>query len=78
MHLVYIIHSKKLGKFYTGYTSKTVEERLAYHIYNNQGFTGRADDWTVVFTKKFVSKRTALAFEKKIKKRGASRFLNDL
>ena len=56
-------------------TSLTIEDRLAYHNYKNKSFTQQANDWEVIFTKDFKSKKEAVIFEKKIKKRGAKRFL---
>ena len=77
MFTVYILFSKKLNKYYTGFTSLSMEERLSYHNYNNKGFTGKADDWNAVYTEVLLSKKDALILEKTIKKRGAKRFLND-
>lgn len=74
---VYILFSIKLNRFYVGYTSLTIEERLNYHLSNHKGFTAKAKDWEVVWTKIINSKSEALTLEKKIKKRGAKRFIDD-
>ena len=73
----YIIYSKGINRFYIGYTSLTLEERLSYHNYNNKGYTGRASDWEIVWNRRFETKKQAMLEEKKIKKRGAKRYLLD-
>ncbi len=75
---VYILYSATIEKYYVGYTSQTLTERLNYHLGNHKGFTSRAKDWKVVFAKVIDNKNEALKLEKKIKKRGVSRFLNDI
>ena len=74
---VYRLFSISLNKHYVGYTSLTIEERLNYHLSNHKGFTAKAKDWEVVWTKIINSKSEALTLEKKIKKRGAKRFIDD-
>ncbi len=78
MSIVYILFSKKLQRFYVGYTSMTMKERMRRHLTHKKGFTARANDWKIVFTKEVNSKTQALKLEKKIKKRGAKRYLEDL
>lgn len=74
---VYILYSKALKRYYTGYTSQKIEERLAYHLGNHSGFTSRAKDWKLVWTEDVIDKSDALILERKIKKRGAARFINE-
>ena len=48
----YILYSKKLGKFYTGATHTTVNERLTKHnsgAYGKHRFTASTDDWELFF-----------------------------
>ena len=78
MFTVYILHSLSINKFYTGYSSLAPHLRLAYHLTKHNGFTAKAKDWIIVYTQNCDSKVSAMALECKIKKRGASRFLNDL
>ena len=73
----YIIFSKSINRFYIGYTSLSLEDRLSYHNYNNKGYTARASDWVMVWNRTFEAKRFAMLEEKKIKKRGAKRYLID-
>ena len=75
---VYILKSDLLNRFYVGFTSSSVEDRLKQHLGNHRGFTARAKDWKIVYQKSLDTKQEALDLEKKIKKRGAQRFLNDL
>ncbi|WP_235296399.1 GIY-YIG nuclease family protein [Portibacter marinus] len=76
MFTTYIIYSQALRKYYTGYTSQSAEERLTYHNKKHQGFTSRAKDWVVVYSQSFPTRAEALLQERRIKKRGAVRFLD--
>jgi putative endonuclease len=78
MFNVYILYSQTVGKFYTGFTSLSLDERLAYHNAKNKSFTNQATDWSIVFSEAFQTKKEAMAFERKIKKRRAKRFLDNL
>ncbi|MCB9195134.1 MAG: GIY-YIG nuclease family protein [Flavobacteriales bacterium] len=76
-YTVYILYSVLGNKFYTGYTSTNIDERIRKHKSNHKGFTGKYLDWETVFTFKTSEKNEALRLEQKIKKRGAFRFLMD-
>lgn len=67
-----------MDKYYVSKTSLTAEERLAYHLYKHKGFTPKAEDWIIVFTIKVSSNTEALLLERKIEKRGAKRYLDDI
>jgi len=43
-------------------------ERLRKHNSNHSGFTGKYNDWKIVYSEKFVSKSEAYARERQIKK----------
>jgi|GEM_PF-684204 len=75
MFSVYIIHSECLQKFYTGYTSLDIQERIRRHRSNHSGFTGKANDWKIIWVKTTNSKSHAQSLEKQIKARGAKRYL---
>ena len=49
MFTVYILFSEQLQKYYIGYTSKNVQDRLKEHLYNHKGFTAKAKDWSVIY-----------------------------
>lgn len=74
----YIIFSKSLQKHYTGSTGQDFDNRLYQHNLNHKGFTGKANDWMAIFKIEFSTVTEARSMEKKIKKRGAKRFLNNL
>ena len=78
MFTVYILFSIQLQKHYVGYTSKDVKERFQEHLLNHKGFTAKTKDWTIVYQTNFSSKLEAIALERKIKKRGAKRYMNDI
>ncbi len=52
----YIIYSQQLDKYYVGHTSN-LDERLKKHHTNHKGFTGKANDWAVVYTVTYFTKR---------------------
>ncbi|OFX83819.1 MAG: excinuclease ABC subunit C [Bacteroidetes bacterium GWF2_33_16] len=64
---LYILHSGTLDKFYIGYTSNLIE-RLRKHNSNHNGFTGKVNDWKIVYWEEFFSKEQAYAREREIKK----------
>ena len=76
MFTVYILHSDELGKFYAGHASD-LEKRLERHGKDRSKFTGRAQDWKLVWHVEVESKSEAMKLELSIKKRGIGRFLAD-
>ena len=75
--VVYILHSTSLNKYYVG-RAYSLDARLAKHLTNHSGYTGNAKDWIIVFSVECATKSEAVQLEKKIKKRGAQRYLDDL
>jgi len=63
----YIIYSQQLDKYYVGHTSN-LDERLKKHNTNHKGFTGKANDWAVVYTEIYSTKELAYAREREVKK----------
>ena len=78
MFTVYILFSKQLQKYYVGYSSKNAQDRLKEHLCNHKGFTAKAKDWNIIYKIEMNSKSEALMLERKIKKRGAKRYLNEI
>ena len=76
MFTTYILYSTKLNKFYTGQT-EDIGRRLEEHNRGKTNFTRNGSPWILVFTIEFDNRVDAVALEKKIKKRGAGRFLQD-
>lgn len=66
-YLVYIIYSQRIDKYYVGYTSQNIGERIRKHNSNHKGFTGKANDWILVYQELFEYKTQALGREKQIK-----------
>jgi putative endonuclease len=77
---IYIIQSASTGRFYCGQSSD-VERRLRQHNdpeYRLSKTTKRFDGpWLLVWTKECTTRGKAMKLEKKVKKRGISRFLKD-
>ena len=66
-YTVYILHSEKLNRYYTGYTTN-LDVRMALHNNPAAGkFTAKADDWELVFEISCKDQTQALAIEKHIK-----------
>lgn len=67
MNYVYILYSENLDKFYVGYTSIALTERLKKHLSNHRGFTSKAKDWRIEYFEEYAIKKEAIAREKEIK-----------
>jgi len=80
-HLVYILQSVSTGRYYCGQT-RNLEVRLAQHndpandlAKTTKRFQGR---WELVWSAEVGDGGEAVRLERKIKKRGIKRFLEDL
>jgi len=73
---VYILYSSSLKKFYTG-ASRYSAKRIRQHNAHQSKWTSQADDWTMLWQAIADDMPSARALEKKIKSRGAKRFLRD-
>jgi len=76
MYLTYILYSSKINKFYVGQT-EDIKRRLEEHNRGKTRFAATGVQWIIIFSKEFSSRSEAMKLEKKIKSRGASRFLAD-
>ncbi|MGB0881040.1 MAG: GIY-YIG nuclease family protein [Polaribacter sp.] len=65
-YFVYIIFSEKIDRFYVGFTSD-IPSRIEKHNQKHKGFTGRSNDWTLMYFEEFNTKKEALLRERKIK-----------
>ncbi len=65
--ITYILFSVSLNRFYIGYTSDKIEERLRRHNSEHKGFTGAASDWVVVYFEVYSTKSEAMQREREIK-----------
>jgi putative endonuclease len=64
--IVYILFSKTKNRYYIGYTSN-LEERIIRHNQKSNGFTGKVNDWKVVYDEKYETKEQAHQRELQIK-----------
>jgi putative endonuclease len=74
MYTVYILHSEKSNRYYTGFTHN-LQARLKKHRSGQNRSTSFANDWRVVWKIKKEDSLEAREKEIQIKKRGAERFL---
>jgi putative endonuclease len=63
----YILFSIKANRFYIGHTTESLEERIRKHNSNHKGFTGKFQDWRLVYYEAFSSKQLAYAREREVK-----------
>ena len=66
MYYFYIIYSEKLNHFYYGH-SNDLSGRLRRHNTNHKGWTGKTNDWVIVYTEPFKTKSKAYARERQVK-----------
>ena len=64
---VYILFSRTLNKYYVGFTSEEISERIRKHNSNHIGFTGGLGDWCLKYHELFHEKERAMKREKEIK-----------
>jgi len=67
MHQVYILYSVIKDRYYVGFTSDSLSERIRRHNSNHAGFTGKTGDWKLVFSETHDTKDAAMKREKEIK-----------
>ena len=75
---VYILHSQKINRFYTGYSSN-LEERLVFHITpEKRKFTYNASDWVLFYKINCKTKSQGLAIERHIKSMKSKKYIENL
>ncbi len=67
MFYVYIIYSKSCNIYYKGFTLDR-DTRLEYHNSGKSPYTSKANDWELVYSAVFETKREVLIEEKRLKK----------
>ncbi|MEW4922622.1 GIY-YIG nuclease family protein [Algibacter sp. 2305UL17-15] len=77
-HYTYILHSKEIDRYYVGFTSDALKERLRKHNTNHKGYTGKANDWVVVYFETYNSKKEAYAREREIKSKKSRDYIERL
>ncbi|WP_298547615.1 GIY-YIG nuclease family protein [uncultured Aquimarina sp.] len=73
---VYILYSDKSSRYYVGQTAD-IDKRLKRHNSGIVPSTKSGAPWKLVLQLKTSSRSEAMILEKKIKKRGAKRFLDN-
>jgi putative endonuclease len=63
---VYIIYSRQIDSYYIGSTSD-MDGRLRRHNSNHKGFTGKSNDWKIIYTECYSEKKLALNRERELK-----------
>jgi len=77
-HFVYILFSKKLNRFYTGYTGD-LDLRMNFHENaESYKYTAKANDWELFFTIECENKTQALNIEKHIKSMKSKVYIQNL
>ncbi|MBY0432490.1 MAG: GIY-YIG nuclease family protein [Cyclobacteriaceae bacterium] len=67
MTTFYILYSLRADRYYIGYTTEPIAERLRKHNSHHKGFTGKFNDWRVVYEEEFESKELAYKREREVK-----------
>ena len=73
---VYILYSDKIQKYYTGSTND-LSSRILHHNSGYNRSTKGGIPWRIVKVIEAMDRRAALRHERKIKQRGAARFISD-
>ncbi|MXN92545.1 GIY-YIG nuclease family protein [Flavobacterium sp. Sd200] len=77
-NIVYILFSKKLNRYYIGYTSD-MDVRISFHQNAQPNkFTAKANDWELILQLECQSKAQALAVEKHIKTMKSKVYIQNL
>ncbi|MGD8747217.1 MAG: GIY-YIG nuclease family protein [Balneolaceae bacterium] len=66
MYYVYILYSKKWGKFYTGQT-QDLGDRFIRHNQGRNSYTRQGRPWRLVYAERFASRSEAISREREIK-----------
>lgn len=74
--VVYILYSEKLNRFYAGHTNN-IEKRLETHNCGGKKYTTKGIPWVLIKTYNCDSRSEATQLERKIKKRGIRRYLEE-
>ncbi|MBM3177554.1 MAG: GIY-YIG nuclease family protein [Bacteroidetes bacterium] len=67
MFTFYILYSPSRDRYYLGYTSDQIQERLRRHNSKHKGFTGSQEDWQISFLEQYPDKISAYARERSVK-----------
>ncbi len=71
---LYIIYSKKLDRYYIGYT-EDFSKRLIEHNSGLSGYTSKADDWILKYTEPYSNRLDAHQRELKVKAKKSRKYI---
>jgi putative endonuclease len=74
MFKVYIIYSKVLDRYYVGYT-EDISIRLEQHNTGQSTYTSKANDWLLMYTENYLTRKEAHQRELEIKKKKSRKYL---
>jgi len=77
LYYTYILRSQHFQRYYVGST-QAVEKRLQEHNSGKSNSTRAGVPWELIYTKGFETRSEAMMHERKIKARGAGRYLADI
>jgi putative endonuclease len=75
-YVVYILHSEKLDGYYAGHTDN-LEKWLATHDKGGKKYTTKGVPWSLVKNYNCANRSEAIILERRIKKRGIKRYLDE-
>ena len=81
MGICYILQSKNLDKFYIGYTTDSIENRIEKHnigFYGVKKYTYTVDDWELFYSILCESRVQAIRIEQHIKKMKSRIYIHNL
>jgi putative endonuclease len=76
MYTVYILYSQKSSRYYVGQTTD-ITDRFERYNQGRSKSTKFGIPWSIVLQQEVSSRSEAMILEKKIKKRGAKRYIED-
>ena len=76
MFSIYVLKSKRNGKRYIGFTSKSIEERLDEHNSGSNAWTRQNKPFELIYSELYKDEKAALKREKFLKSGQGRQFLN--
>ncbi|WP_242119545.1 GIY-YIG nuclease family protein [Aestuariivivens sediminicola] len=73
---VYVLYSERLNQYYVGQTGN-IEKRLKVHNKGGNKYTTRGMPWKLIDAYSCSNRSEAVRLERKIKKRGIKRYLDE-
>ena len=77
MWFTYILHSKSLDKYYTGYT-ENLELRIKRHNSGWGKYSSRGIPWNLVYSETYADKTAAIKRENEIKRKKSRGYIENL